>query len=184
MARKLKIFRTAIGFHDAYVAAPSQKAALEAWGSDRNLFAMGAAEAVEDGPLAEKARATPGKVIKVVRGTAEQHIAALPKARTKPAKTPSRQMAPKAPAAKKVPAPKKLPRPSHAAVDRAEKTVQKVEQARTSDLDRIDREIAALTAKRRTARDRHDDKLAAAREELNSAQDDYDRRLAKWSNQG
>lgn len=178
MARKLKIFRTAIGFHDAYVAAPSQKAALEAWGSDRNLFAMGAAEAVEDGPLAEKARATPGKVIKVVRGTAEQHIAALPKARTKPAKTPSRQMAPKAPASKK------LPRPSHAAVDRAEKTVQNVEQARTSDLDRIDREIAALTAKRRTARDRHDDKLAAAREELNSAQDDYDRRLAKWSNQG
>ena len=31
---KLKVYRTPIGFHDAYVAAPSQKAALDAWGSD------------------------------------------------------------------------------------------------------------------------------------------------------
>jgi hypothetical protein len=30
MPRKLKVFRTPIGFHDAYVAAPSRKAALEA----------------------------------------------------------------------------------------------------------------------------------------------------------
>jgi hypothetical protein len=28
---KLKVFRTPIGFHDAYVAAPSKKAALAAW---------------------------------------------------------------------------------------------------------------------------------------------------------
>ena len=37
---KLKVFRTPIGFHDAYVAAPSQKAALEAWGADSNIFAQ------------------------------------------------------------------------------------------------------------------------------------------------
>lgn len=30
--QKLKVYRTPIGFHDAYVAAPSQKAALKAWG--------------------------------------------------------------------------------------------------------------------------------------------------------
>ncbi len=34
MARKLKVFRTPAGFHDAYVAAPSRKAALAAWGAD------------------------------------------------------------------------------------------------------------------------------------------------------
>lgn len=34
--RKLKVYRTPIGFHDAYVAAPSQKAALEAWGVETN----------------------------------------------------------------------------------------------------------------------------------------------------
>jgi hypothetical protein len=43
-ASKLKVYRTAAGFHDAYVAAPSQKAALAAWGSDHDLFARGGAE--------------------------------------------------------------------------------------------------------------------------------------------
>ena len=35
---KLKVFRTAIGFHDAYVASPSRAAALRAWGADTDLF--------------------------------------------------------------------------------------------------------------------------------------------------
>ena len=37
MARKqkLNVYRTPIGFHDAYVAAPSQHAALLAWGRRR-----------------------------------------------------------------------------------------------------------------------------------------------------
>ena len=48
---KLKVFRTPIGFHDAYVAAPSQKAALEAWGAEGNLFAQGIAEQVIDPEL-------------------------------------------------------------------------------------------------------------------------------------
>jgi hypothetical protein len=48
MARKLKVYRTPTGFYDAYVAAPSQKAALEAWGVDRNLFAMAKAEIVTE----------------------------------------------------------------------------------------------------------------------------------------
>ena len=48
MARALKVYRTPIGFHDAYVAAPSQKAALAAWGADANLFARGSAEQVTE----------------------------------------------------------------------------------------------------------------------------------------
>ena len=50
-AAKLKVFRTPIGFHDAYVAAPSQKAAMEAWGSGTDLFARGEAELVTDPAL-------------------------------------------------------------------------------------------------------------------------------------
>ena len=38
MPRKLNVYRTHIGFDDLIVAAPSQKAALEAWGSSSNLF--------------------------------------------------------------------------------------------------------------------------------------------------
>lgn len=49
----LKVFRTPAGFHDAYVAAPSQKAALKAWGSEADLFARGIAEKVTDPKLME-----------------------------------------------------------------------------------------------------------------------------------
>jgi hypothetical protein len=35
MARKLKTYQTSIGFYDLAVAAPSMKAALNAWGSVR-----------------------------------------------------------------------------------------------------------------------------------------------------
>src|ERR1700712_3953852 len=79
MARssKLKVFRTPIGFHDAYVAAASQKAALEAWGSDSNLFAQGAAERVTDPALMSEPLAKRGVVVKRMRGTVAEQIAAL-----------------------------------------------------------------------------------------------------------
>lgn len=74
---KLKVFRTPIGFHDAYVAAPSQKAALEAWGTDTNLFARGSAEQVTDEKLMKAPLERPGEVIKVERGTRKEQLAAL-----------------------------------------------------------------------------------------------------------
>jgi hypothetical protein len=68
MPRQLKVFRTSTGFHDAYVAAPSQKAALEAWGADANLFARGVAEQVTDAALMAEPLKHPGEVIRVSRG--------------------------------------------------------------------------------------------------------------------
>ena len=44
MARKLKTYQTSLGFFDLAMAAPSMKAALEAWGADSNLFHQGAAK--------------------------------------------------------------------------------------------------------------------------------------------
>src|ERR1044072_8487848 len=81
--QKLKVFRTAIGFHDAYVAAPSQKAALEAWGADSNIFAQGIAEQVTDPKLIEEPLSRPGEVIKKLRGSHEEHVAALVKSETR-----------------------------------------------------------------------------------------------------
>ena len=78
-AAKLKVFRTPIGFHDAYVAAPSQKAALEAWGSDADLFARGIAELVVDRDLIQEPLEHPGKIIRRSRGSTAEQIAALPK---------------------------------------------------------------------------------------------------------
>jgi len=77
MPRRLKVFRTTIGFHDAYVAAPSRKAALAAWGATKDLFAMEAAEEVTDTELMEEPLAHPSQVIQKVRGSLEQQLDAL-----------------------------------------------------------------------------------------------------------
>lgn len=83
MARKqkLKVYRTPIGFHDAYVAAPSQKAALDAWGADVDLFARGVAETVSDEALTREPLEQPGVVVRKLRGTADEQMAALPRDR-------------------------------------------------------------------------------------------------------
>lgn len=86
MARKLKVYRTPIGFHDAYVAAPSQKAALKAWGSDADLFARGVAELVTDERLTAMPLDRPGEIIRLRRGSDAENMAALPEIekRTRP----------------------------------------------------------------------------------------------------
>ena len=58
------------------VAAPSQKAALQAWGSDADLFARGIADVVTDEALTAEPLASPGKVIRKLRGTADEQLAA------------------------------------------------------------------------------------------------------------
>ena len=64
MARKLKTYQTSVGFFDMAVAAPSMKAALEAWGSRSNLFHQGFAREAEDPKIVAAAMARPGVVLK------------------------------------------------------------------------------------------------------------------------
>jgi hypothetical protein len=119
--RKLKVFRTAIGFHDAYVAAPSRKAALAAWGSDADLFARGVAEEVDDPALTAEPLTRPGEVIRRARGTTDEFFAALPK--TSPHARPARgddEPAETPPQPRK---PKPRPPPSRAALDAAEASI-------------------------------------------------------------
>jgi hypothetical protein len=75
--QNLKVYSTPIGFHDALVAAPNQKAALEAWGAGTNLFSQGAAHVVTDPKLVKEPLEEPGRVIKVPRGSKREHLAAL-----------------------------------------------------------------------------------------------------------
>lgn len=173
--RKLKVFRTAIGFHDAYIAVPSKKAALDAWGSDRNLFAIGAAEPVEDGALADKARSVPGEVIKVARGTTDQHLAALPKDVQKPRASPAKE--PKTPVRARI----SRPRPSRRALEKANAAFEKAERVRADELERLDQQIAALTDARRAKREAHDERIANLRDKITDAQDRYDSEMARWS---
>jgi hypothetical protein len=69
MARKLKTYQTSLGFFDQAIAAPSMKAALEAWGADSNLFHQGAAKESLDPDVIAAALAKPGVVLRRPVGT-------------------------------------------------------------------------------------------------------------------
>jgi hypothetical protein len=72
MPRKLKVYQTSLGFFDLAVAAPSMKAALDAWGSSHNnLFQQGFAKESEDGAVIAAAMAKPGVVLRRPVGSAK-----------------------------------------------------------------------------------------------------------------
>ncbi|CAN7722463.1 cell envelope biogenesis protein TolA [Bradyrhizobium sp. LjRoot220] len=64
MARKLKTYQTSLGFYDQAVAAPSMKAALDAWGAESNLFHQGAARESTDPEVVAATMAKPGVVLR------------------------------------------------------------------------------------------------------------------------
>jgi colicin import membrane protein len=64
MARKLKTYQTSLGFFDLAIAAPSMKAALEAWGSKTNLFHQGFAKETDDPAIVAATFAKPGVVLR------------------------------------------------------------------------------------------------------------------------
>src|SRR4051794_2851407 len=64
MARRLKTYQTSLGFFDVAVAAPSMKAAAEAWGSKTNLFNKGFAKETDDPAIVAATMAKPGVVLR------------------------------------------------------------------------------------------------------------------------
>jgi colicin import membrane protein len=69
MPRNLKTYQTSIGFFDLATAAPSMKAALEAWGSKANLFHQGFAKEAGDPAIIAATMAKPGVVLRRAVGT-------------------------------------------------------------------------------------------------------------------
>src|SRR3954462_8175827 len=62
--RKLKTYQTSLGFYDQAVAAPSMKAALDAWGAKSNLFHQGIAKETDDPDVVAATMASPGVVLR------------------------------------------------------------------------------------------------------------------------
>lgn len=188
MARKaaLKVFRTPIGFHDAYVAAPSRKAALQAWGAEKDLFASGGAELVTDPALTAEPLAAPGEVIRRSRGSLADHLDAV--GRSKPKSTPKAKSRPRggpgegqAAPPRRPPAPK--PRPARDKLDQAEAEVAAFEAraaAERAELDRREAELLkarkALNARQRREADKLDAQLARVRVR-------YEREMERWRSQ-
>lgn len=169
--RKLKVYKMAVGFHDAFVAAPTQKAAIEAWGSDKDVFSRGRAELVEDPALTKEPLARPGEIVKRLRGTAEEQIAALGDA-DRPA--PAKAAAPKPKPAK----PK--PRPSRKALDRAEEALEALQARHSSDREALARREAELAHDRKAmeqAQRAERERLEMRRDKAEAA---YDAAIRKW----
>ena len=177
-SRRLKVFRTPIGFHDAYVAAPSQKAALAAWGADSNLFAQGLAEQVTEPALMEEALARPGEVVRRIRGSAGEHVAAIEASGSgsKGKKDGSRIKSGLTKKGKTA----RPPRPSRDELDAAEAAVEEAEARHRSEMRAIDGELAALERRRRELLRKHERERDRLGEERDRAASAYKRAMRAW----
>jgi hypothetical protein len=166
MARKLKTYQTSLGFFEQAIAAPSMKAALEAWGADSNLFHQGAAMESHDPEVIAATMLKPGVVLKRPVGSDgpfAEH-AELPKnlgqdGRKKPAHKPSAKA--KEPSAQ----------PDKAADRKAAQAYERERQRR-------EREEAKEEAARQKERGRRQKAIANAQAALDEAMREHDERAA------
>lgn len=181
MARKgaLKVFRTPIGFHDAYVAATSRKGALEAWGAAKDLFASGSAELVTDPQLTKAPLASPGEVIRLPRGTLDEHLRAAGRSAPKPARAAPATDAPTPKAgSERVSKPKS--RPSRGRLDRAETEIRVFESKAASERAELDKREAELSKQRKALNARHHREADRLDARLDRARETYEAAMERW----
>jgi hypothetical protein len=183
MARKLKTYITNLGFFELALAAPSMKAALEAWGIGHTAFQNGFARQTEDPKIVAATMAKPGVVLRRPVGTkgAFAENAELPRQLWK---TESPKLHPAKPRKKTQPRPdatvkladRKKGKAEHAAIVSFEKAKALREREREKEAsrqaareknERAQRKRAAEKAEAALARaqERHDDALAAIEKE-------------------
>jgi hypothetical protein len=174
---RLKVFRTAIGFHDAYVAAPSRKAALAAWGTDKDLFARSVAEEVSDPALMEEPLSAPGTVFRQLRSMPADEPAVTPRKATKRKAASSAAVKT---AMQPVPPPPPPPRPSDAELEEAQQVLdeaRKQHEQEQRDLAVRERELAK---ERRAVETRQAGEMRRLQKRLDTVRQDYGARLAAW----
>ena len=163
MARQLKVFSTAAGFVNAVVAAPSQKAALEAWGVRDNLFASGAATVVTDPDLIAQALAKPGEIVRVPISTDAGFLAAAKPTPASNGKVPETvTTAPPKARVPKVKPPPFPPLPDRSALTRAEKVLIEAQTRQGETLAELDAERDAYEKRRAEAEEALDEAVSTA----------------------
>lgn len=134
-----------MGFYDALVAAPSQKAALRAWGTSTDLFAAGRASVVEDPVLQELALARPGEVVKHSRGDETAILQEIEQHEEE-------QLARKGRRAKPTARPDNPRPPDRSKLDLAERDLDAAKRELAARLAEVDRKRAELETEERTVR--------------------------------
>jgi hypothetical protein len=203
-ARKLKTYQTSLGFYDQAIAAPSMKAALEAWGASSNLFHQGAAKETDDPDIVAATLAKPGIVLRRPVGSdgpftesaelptdlAEDDSKARSKPKRKSAKRPAKTAKKSAKKSAKTPSRKlddQAARKAAAAFEKEERRREaarrKEEAARAKQRARRDKAVAAAEAALDKARREHEAKA----EEIEAARAALDDRTeaeqTRWDKQ-
>jgi colicin import membrane protein len=163
MSTRLKVFQAHLGFFDTVVAAPSQKAALQAWGSRQDLFHDGAASLAADPEAVKAALAKPGIVLKRLSGSNDTFVEqpALPEV-----KAPARK---EAKIARRVGPPSQpKPLPNRSTLDAAERALSELKRERQETVASFEERQRALARERKQAE-----------RDLDAKQKDLERRLAE-----
>ena len=146
--RKLKVFQAQFGFYDTVVAAPSQAAALRAWGTRQDLFAGGEAKVTTDEAAVAVATAHPRTPLRRAVGSTDPFA-------LEPTSLPKVPDTPKTSAAKSVPKPKpaKPDRPpaDRSKLDGAEQTLAALDENRIRQEADLRREQDELEQRRAAA---------------------------------
>ena len=148
-SRKLKVFQAQFGFYDSVVAAPSQAAALRAWGTHQNLFASGEAKVVTDAAAVAAALEHPETPLRRAVGSSDPfqlEPASLPKVPDAPKRS-------RKPAAKPKPTAPKRPPPDRRALDAAEAALHELDQRRKAEEADFRRREEELDAARSAAQE-------------------------------
>ena len=164
MASRLKTYTAEIdGLNDWIVAAPNQKAALDAFGVRQNLFAQGLAGTTSEPALVEAAQASPGQPFKRRKGGRGKFTVGLADSDWTGAL--------KAAAAGARAAPRK--RISRARLDRAEAALEAAERAEAAELASLEAEVQTARKRLDAARARHAQKVSKAQVAVEAAAADY-----------
>ena len=195
MPRKLRSFVTSLGFFEQAVAAPSMKAALEAWGSVQNLFQQGLAKETDDPAIVRATMAKPGVVLKRALGSNglftenAQLPKTLPREMSNGEARPARDEKPSGGSGRPnvvsladARAAKRAAEEFEKQRARREKEEEKKEAARKRERERHDAEVGKARAALEAARNRHDeamDTIAAERAALDRRQEMEEARWQK-----
>lgn len=161
-AQRLKVYTTRLGFFEVVVAAPSQKKALDAFGTHQDLFKQGEASETDDPAAVQAALEKPGVVLRRAAGSNAPF--------TEDAPPPAAPAPPKPKAGRPAKPAAKPPPPDRSALDAAEKALAahaEDEQARHRELEEAQRQLdarkARVEAELADRRRRAEAKLQAAR---------------------
>ena len=142
--RSLKVFQAQFGFYDSVVAAPSQAAALRAWGTHQNLFADGQAQPATNEADVAAALEHPEKPLRRAVGSNEPFS-------LEPTSLPTMPDLPKRQKPRVKPALPTQPAADRSKLDAAEAALRALDEGREHEEEDLRREEKALKEKQAAA---------------------------------